>query len=445
MSNKTNLRIINIWICSIEKDTVRPCFGDVHIREGKIDAFDLRAFPKFSSVQEGINTIDGKGRVLTVPLVNFHEHIYSRMATGLPVSGSMENFTGILKNLWWTLDQKLDPETISACTEIAVQQFIRNGVMYIFDHHSSPNSITGSLPIIAKILRHHHLRGVLCYETSDRNKETGSELAIQENCDFIHSGTDDDVKGMLGLHACFTLSDDTLMRAQKIVRELSSPIHIHLAEDKADVEYCRKTYNLSPVERLAKYDLLGPESLLIHGVHLDMRDYEILSKVGCQIVYNPDSNLNNAVGLPDYASVPQNIPVLAGTDGMHANVHRSLKQLFLLYRMQHHRFQHAFQWLEKIYFDQIKYVKKWFPDYPTLHEGDRADMVLWDYIPATPFREENYFGHLIYGLTESQAYAVLQNGEILMRDFKSAKKESNVSIQALLKQGKKLYDRMGDL
>ena len=62
MSNKTNLRIINIWICSIEKDTVRPCFGDVHIREGKIDAFDLRAFPKFSSVQEGINTIDGKGR-----------------------------------------------------------------------------------------------------------------------------------------------------------------------------------------------------------------------------------------------------------------------------------------------------------------------------------------------------------------------------------------------
>jgi cytosine/adenosine deaminase-related metal-dependent hydrolase len=87
MSNKTNLRIINIWICSIEKDTVRPCFGDVHIREGKIDAFDLRAFPKFSSVQEGINTIDGKGRVLTVPLVNFHEHIYSRMATGLPVTG----------------------------------------------------------------------------------------------------------------------------------------------------------------------------------------------------------------------------------------------------------------------------------------------------------------------------------------------------------------------
>jgi cytosine/adenosine deaminase-related metal-dependent hydrolase len=356
----------------------------------------------------------------------------------------VENFTGILKNLWWTLDRKLDPETIKACTEIAVQQCILNGVTYVFDHHSSPNSITGSLPIIAKILRDYHLRGVLCYETSDRNNETGSELAFRENSDFIRSGADDDVKGMLGLHACFTLSDDTLLQAQKIVRELSAPIHIHLAEDEADVEYCRKMYNLSPAERLAKYDLLGPECLLIHGVHLNGKDYEILSKAGCPIVYNPDSNLNNAVGLPDFASVPQNIPVLAGTDGMHANVHRSLKQLFLLYRMQHHSFEKAFQWLKKIYFDQINYVKRWFPDYPTLHEGNRADMVLWDYIPATPFQEDNYFGHLIYGLTESRVHTVLQNGEILMRDFKFVKNERNRSIQALLKQGKNLYDRMGN-
>jgi len=445
MKKEPDLKIINAWMCPVESGAVRPCFGDISISKGKITACEIRSFPEFKSIKDGINTLDANGRVLTLPLVNFHEHIYSRLAMGLPVTGPTDNFNQILENVWWTLDRKLDPDMISACAEIATQQFIRNGVTYIFDHHSSPSSIKGSLSLIAGVLRRNHLRAVLCYETSDRNNDTDSVIALQENIDFIQSEKGEDLKGMLGLHACFTLSDDTLARAHKIVRELSVPIHIHLAEDVSDGEYCRRTYGLSPAERLFKYDLPGPESLLIHGVHLDKTDHEIIANAGSAIVYNPDSNLNNAVGLPKYATVPSEIPILVGTDGMHANVHRSMKQLFLLYRMQHNGFEQASQWLTKIYFDQINYVKKWFPDYPTLHEGDRADLVLWDYIPSTPFIEENYFAHLVYGLTESRAHTVLQNGKILMRDFKITESIDSASVRALFEQGKKMYDRMGGI
>ena len=82
--------------------------------------------------------------------------------------------------------------------------------------------------------------------------------------------------------------------------------------------------------------------------------------------------------------------------------------------MQGNDFAQAVQWCQKIYFDQINYIKKWFSDYPDLKAGDRADMVLWDYVPATPLLQDNFFGHLIFGLTESRANTVIKNGSILM-------------------------------
>jgi len=357
----------------------------------------------------------------------------------------MNNFTQILENLWWKLDQSLDQDAITACVEVAVQECIQNGVTYIFDHHSSPGSIKGSLSNISDVLRRNQIRGVLCYETSDRNQQTGIDQALQENHDFINSASCGDIKGMMGLHACFTLSDETLLRIQKLVHELSVPIHIHLAEDRADVDQCKKLFGLSPVKRLIKYDLLNHPAHLVHGVHLNEEDYEIIAKVRAAIITNPDSNMNNAVGLPAYSSIPREIPVLIGTDGMHANMHRSLKQLFLLYRMQNNSFEESFDWLQKILCNQMDNIRYWFPDFPSLHEGDRADFVLWDYIPVMPFNQDNYLGHLIYGFTESRAHTVAQNGNILMREFRLTNEQNYDSYQFLIQQGKKLYDSMEGL
>ncbi len=97
--------------------------------------------------------INAGGRVVTIPMINFHDHFYSRLAKGLPLKGSMENFEEILQNLWWKLDLALDEEMIRASAQMAALESIRNGVTYIFDHHSSPKSANGSLEIIADVLQ----------------------------------------------------------------------------------------------------------------------------------------------------------------------------------------------------------------------------------------------------------------------------------------------------
>ncbi len=138
----------------------------------------------------------------------------------------------ILQNLWWKIDLALDSEMIRASAQMAALESIRNGVTYIFDHHSSPNSAEGSLKIIADILREFGLRGVLSFETTDRNGKQFSENGILENINFLKNLTDNDFKTMLGLHASFTLNDDTLRKASKIIKEYGIGIHIHLCEDK---------------------------------------------------------------------------------------------------------------------------------------------------------------------------------------------------------------------
>ena len=431
----------NAVICAIEPETqtVTPFKGHVLIDQGKIERFFSE---QETSLPDTETEIDLHGRVLTVPNVNFHEHIYSRLAKGLPINGPMDNFVHILQTLWWKLDRFLDLDMVQASAELTVLEAVRHGVTYLFDHHASPapDAVKGSLQRIADTLQKAGLRGVLAFEVSDRNGAEIARESIAENAEFAAAQTSE-IKAMMGLHAPFTLSDETLRRVADVVRALELGIHIHVAEDRADVEHTRKEHGLSIARRLQSFNLLNERSLLIHGVHLGDEDYRIIREHGAALAYNPDSNLNNAVGLPHYAAVPKEIPVLAGTDGMHANVVRSLKQLFLLYRHQGNSFDKAFAWLQKIFFDQLRFVQRYFPDFPLLRQGDRADFIVWDYVPPTPFTAENFWGHYIYAMTEAPIYSVVQNGGLLLHERNFTRLDEKALQENIIRQGHRLYER----
>ena len=443
MDTINKLRITNAWICQIKGQKIVPVFGDILISEGRISEIREKNFKQFVSKTrknfDGI--IDAGGRVVTIPMINFHDHFYSRLAKGLPIKGPMKNFKMILKNLWWKLDFALDKEMIQASAQMAALESIRNGVTYIFDHHSSPNSAKGSLKLIANELNNFGLRGVLCFETTDRNGKSLSERGLLENINFLNNSTNDDIKALLGLHASFTLDDATLKKASELVKEHKLGIHIHLCEDKADRKESFVKYKSYPVERLIKRKLLNDKSILAHGIHLTDKEYKSIAKCRSAIVYNLDSNLNNAVGLPELTRAPFKIPILTGTDGMNSNPARTIKQLFLLSRYQGMSFDESFVLAKKVYFDQLNFIKKYFSDFTSLNIKDRADFIIWDYIPPTPFLEENFWGHFIYGILDRPVHSVIQNGNILMNNFK-INFDEKMYQKNIIKQGNRLYNKM---
>ena len=67
-----------------------------------------------------------------------------------------------------------------------------------------------------------------------------------------------------------------------------------------------------------------------------------------------------------------------------------MKQYFLLNRYKGKSFDDAFESFINTYFAQHKFVKKYFNDFPSLIEGDRADFIIWDYVPPTPISKDNF-------------------------------------------------------
>ena len=123
------------------------------------------------------------------------------------------NFVEILEKLWWKLDRALLWEDIRYAALTCLVDAIKHGTTTLLDHHASPNAIEGSLDIIAEAVKQAGLRAGLCYEVTDRNGSKGAQAGIAENVRFIkrcQAESDAQLAASFGLHASFTLSDETL-------------------------------------------------------------------------------------------------------------------------------------------------------------------------------------------------------------------------------------------
>ncbi len=433
------LKIEHAWLCIPKDGEIVPVFGNIHIENGIITKIEevKEKTVGFSPVILSANVIEAGGRVVTLPNVNFHDHFYSRLAKGLDIKKSTADFPLILENLWWKLDTVLDEDMIAASAQMALLESIRNGVTYIFDHHSSPNTSRKILKQIATEITHFGLRGVVCFETTDRGGQELSKSGFEENVMFLEKHQSNKVKGIFGLHASFTLDDATLQKVADFVKTHDCGIHIHLCEDASDRTISMEKYGETPVKRLAKFGLLNRKSILAHCIHLDDEDRKIIADSGAAVVYNFDSNLNNQVGLPPLAKLPPSVPVLCGTDGMNAKPHSTFRNLFLFGRHQGMSFGDAIALVKKSYFDQITFARHYFHDFPTLQQGSRADLIVWDYIPPTPFDQNTFWGHYLYGVLERNIHTVIQNGNLLM-DHSRIQFPQDIYFNSIAVQGARL-------
>ncbi len=248
--------------------------------------------------------------------VNAHTHIYSGLAPlGMPPpEPPPENFLQILERVWWRLDRALDPELLRASARYYVAESLLAGTTTLVDHHESPNFIDGSLDVLADACEELGMRAALCFGATERNgglEEAGRGL---EECRrFARENRRELVRGLVGLHASFTVSDGTIRAAGELCGELGTPLHVHVAEDVADVEDARRRGFDGPLERLLELGGLPAGSLLAHGVHLDAAQVRRVAENGLWLMQNPRSNRGNRVGYPP--ALAESPRVAMGTDG----------------------------------------------------------------------------------------------------------------------------------
>jgi cytosine/adenosine deaminase-related metal-dependent hydrolase len=230
-----------------------------------------------------------------------------------------ETFVEILERVWWRLDRGLDAASLRASARLYVAESLLAGTTTLIDHHESPNFIAGSLDVIADACEELGIRALLCYGATERNGGRQEARAGLEECRrFITSSQRTGVRGVVGLHASFTVSDSTIREAGALCRELGTILHVHLAEAASDVADARDRGYAGPLERLLELDALPAGSLLAHGVHLEPAQVRRATELGLWFLQNPRSNHGNRVGYPSALAASERVAI--GTDGYPADL-----------------------------------------------------------------------------------------------------------------------------
>ncbi len=267
--------------------------------------------------------------------VNAHTHLYSALAPlGMPSpSRPPANFVEILEAVWWRLDRGLDARTLRAAARLYVGEALQLGTTALIDHHESPAFVEGSLDVLADACDELGMRAVLTYGATERNGgRDEARRGLAECRRFVHTNRREHVRGVVGLHASFTVSDDTVREAGELCHELGTVMHVHMAEDGADVEDAKRRGYAGPLQRLLALGALPKGSILAHGVWLTADDVKLAAANGLWLVQNPRSNENNRVGYP--RSLVESSRVALGTDGFPADMREELVHLWRIARAE---------------------------------------------------------------------------------------------------------------
>ena len=375
---------------------------------------------------QGVKTIDAAGDWVMPGHVCAHNHFYSALARGLTAHiPPCYDFVGVLENLWWRLDRALDRNSLLYSGIVGALEAIRAGTTTVIDHSASPSFIKGSLEVLKEGFELCGLRGVLCYEVTDRNGDAGRDEGVSENVSFIETCETNLLRGAVGAHAPFTLSDETLEKLSDACRKTGRGVHVHVSEDLYDLSFSHHHYGISPLERLDRFGLLGETSIIVHGVHLLDKEMELLSDRDAFLVHNPRSNMNNGVGYNGRLSGIKNVAI--GTDGIGSDMFEETK--FGYFKSADAGAGFSPRDMLGFLAGGTKIVSRCFESkIGAVRPGYLADLVILDYHAPTPLvvadgnvaegniAEGNIAGHFLYGLGSRDVKTVVIGGRAVFEN-----------------------------
>jgi putative selenium metabolism protein SsnA len=388
------------------------------------------------------DVIDACGQYLMPASICAHTHFYGAFSRGMYIPGEAPDaFPAILEKLWWKLDKSLDEKANYYSALVCIIDAIKHGTTTLIDHHASPNSISGSLDILAKATKETGIRASLCYEVTDRDGKEKAQQGLEENSRFIKelkSNPDNHLSALFGLHASLTLSDETLKKARELCPS-DMGFHIHAAEHVVDEYDSLRKSGKRVIARLNDFGILGEKTIVAHGVHIDAKEIGLLADSGTWLSHQPRSNMNNAVGLPPIESMMNaGVKVCLGNDGFSNSMWQEWNAVYLAHKLINSdpRRMPADLIFQMAIINNRDLVKTLFNGLETgvIVPGAAADLILVDYKPFTELNSDNLPWHIVFGFRESMVTNTIVHGKLIMKD----RVLINLDEEAITKEAKEI-------
>jgi cytosine/adenosine deaminase-related metal-dependent hydrolase len=274
--------------------------------------------------------LDLSGHVVMPGMVNTHHHMYQNLTRVMVQDDELFVWLTTLYPIW----AKLDDEAIHVSARVAMAELMQSGCTTSSDHlYVLPNNCTIDSEIRAAQelgLRFHAARGAMsrgqsqgglppdsCVEQEDAILKDAERLIHRYHDPGLHAMT----RIILAPCSPFSVTPGLMKEAAQLAR--SHPgvhLHSHLAEDLDEETYCRRIYDMRPVDFAASVDWLGPDVWFAHAIFLDDREIKLFGETGTGMTHCPSANMRCGQGIAKIRQMlDSGVKVGLGVDGSASN------------------------------------------------------------------------------------------------------------------------------
>lgn len=294
--------------------------GAVLIEDDKIGA--VAPVEKFSNVEVD-SKINAHGKIVIPGLVNAHTHLFQSLLRGL---GDDRTLLDWLRNVIWPIAERIGPRECYDGARLGLLENIRSGVTTVIDNHYI-HTDSQNMDMVARAAFECRLRVILARGFYDTNaiepfmEDAGTVIRETRRLHKICLDQSKDlVRAWFGPMTPWTVTPELFRECKAVADELGIGIHIHIAENKEEVDMITRQYGATHVGFLNSLRVLSRKFHAVHGVWLTESDISTLSNAGSHLIYNPISNMYLASGIaPIIKARSSGVNTALGTDGPASN------------------------------------------------------------------------------------------------------------------------------
>jgi formimidoylglutamate deiminase len=289
---------------------------------------------------EAENAIRLKGRALLPGLINAHSHAFQRV-----IRGRTEYRTANNTDSFWTWREmmysaavRLTPEDVYDASRMAFLEMALTGITAVGEFHYLHRAPDGSAyddpNLVAKeVVRAANDVGLRIALLRVAYARSGYETDVSpQQIRFIENDQEAYLKHLeqlrgdldsgnrmawIGLapHSVRAVPLTYLKDLVAFANEQRLPVHMHVAEQPAEVSACIEEYGRSPVALLATEGLLGERFTAVHTIHVTPKAVRMLAEARAMVCACPTTERNLGDGIvPVDDFFKQGVRVALGSD-----------------------------------------------------------------------------------------------------------------------------------
>ena len=422
---KISLKNINI----IKEDAKQVFHQDVCIENGVITSI----LPHIETDNSSDMVIDGTDLFLTPGIPNLHVHTAMNIFKGIAEDCTADQW---FNEKIFPFESKMTPEDVYLGTRLGIAEMVNNGVTVFADHYFMEEQVL-------KAVKDTGIRADLAPTVFGMAPDFKARLS--ESIEFIETHRNDSnrVAFHAGPHATYTCPPDTLREIVDTAKAHSLPIHIHISEEKAQLNLCRKTYGSTPFEYLHESGAFEGKVLLAHGLWMIPEDLKYINDE-TYFAFCPKTYMKLGSGRGGLFDLYTKVNLSFGTDGAaSSNTLNPIEQARLFSLLSKYQSNDGRVCDAASVWKMIMKGHEAFPfDTGKICEGAAADLVIWDLYTPDTMPVYDPVSTILYSSNAGNVKYTMVSGEFLKFDGKLCDK---VAVQPeaveearmeLLKRGK---------